>query len=106
MNEHDLRQLRLIRDLLQGYEAGKVTLSSLLAGLEALLDALESANEEWMEAFRRQWSILEIDYAVSLDRNQPTLSRDGLARISNAIENMRGLLSEHLSEDNDLSESV
>jgi hypothetical protein len=99
MNEHDLRQLRLMRDLLQQYDSGKTDLSSLIAGLEALLDALESATEEWKRAFRRQWGVLEIEYAVALDREQTALSDDSLERISRAVEDIRCLLAEHLQGD-------
>lgn len=99
MNEHDLRQLRLMRDLLQQYGSGTTDLSNLIAGLEVLLDALESADEEWKRAFRRQWGVLEIEYAVALDHGQTALSSDGIARISRAVEEMRDLLAQHVGGD-------
>ncbi len=102
MNEHHLRQLRLMRDLLQQYDSSKINLSSLsnlIGGLDTLLALLETADEEWKRAFRRQWGILEIEYAVALDREQTALSSDGIARISRAVEEMRRLLAEHVEGD-------
>lgn len=96
MNERDTRQCRLMDEMVQQYEAGKIPLSSLIGGLDALLAILESADQEWTKAFRRQWGVLEIEYAVALDRQQDTLTSDSIRRISNAIREMRSLLAAHL----------
>ncbi len=99
MKEYNERQLRVMRDLLQQWDSGKTNIANLITNLEALLEALESVDEDWKRAFRRQWGVLEIEYAVTLDRGQTSLSSDGIERISRAVEEMRCLLAEQLQGD-------
>jgi hypothetical protein len=99
MTEHDVRHSRLMRDLLQQYLAGKAPLETLIAGLEALLNALVSVDQEWTSAFHSQWGVLEIEYAVALDRQQPTLGSQSLDRISHAVENLRRLVEDRIGEE-------
>jgi hypothetical protein len=66
--EFDQRQYALMEDHLRRYETGGTDLGSLIAGLEALLQCLEAADESWKNEFRRKWGILEEVYAVALAR--------------------------------------
>ena len=65
--EFDQRQYALMEDHLRRYEEGGTNLGSLIAGLEALFQCLEAAEEGWKNEFRRKWGILEEVYAVALD---------------------------------------
>jgi hypothetical protein len=71
--EYDKRQYRLMDDTLRNYVEGKLDLPSLIAGLKALLSALESPNEEWVNAFRSEWGTLEVIYAMALAREEQRL---------------------------------
>jgi hypothetical protein len=105
MNEHDQRQYRLMCDLLQRYEAAKTDLSSLIGGLEALLEALDDPCQEWNKQFRHEWGVLEIEYAVALDRGQTQLPPDSQARIDEAIKNMRRLLADRVTAETAVGDS-
>lgn len=99
MTQNDLRQLRLMSDLMRRSAIGMTDVSNLIAGLELLLESLESEAEEWKSAFRRQWGVLEIEYAVALDLGQTALSSDGISRISHAVNEMQYLLAQHVKKD-------
>jgi hypothetical protein len=43
----------------------------VIADLEGLVHALEATPEEGTDSFIDEWSVLEIAYAVALDRQQP-----------------------------------
>lgn len=50
------------------FRAGEIGLGRVIADLEGLLGALEAVPAEWEDQFREEWSVLEVEYAVALDR--------------------------------------
>src|SRR5947209_1035695 len=95
--EHDQRQYGLMSLALQQYEEGTINLPSLVAGLEALLTSLESADREWIEGFRSEWWTLEQVYAVAIDHGQTEFSAEEEFEIATAIANMRHLLADRVA---------
>src|SRR5438552_6557867 len=97
------RQYASMEEHLRRYEQGLIDLGSLIAGLDALLQRLEAADEGWRNGFRSKWGILEEVYAVALDRVEQGLSPnvetileqpDNRGLIKQAIESIRRLLAD------------
>lgn len=57
-------------------------------GLEGLVSTLDETPQEWKDSFIEQWSVLEIAYAVALDRQQliPTAGDHDIAAALDALE--------------------
>lgn len=70
-SDREQRQLRLMVGRIQDFRDGKVSIGPVINDLEALLYELEEAPEPWKADFREEWFVLEISYAVALDRQQP-----------------------------------
>lgn len=69
--ERERRQLVLMQERVAGFRSSDVSLGSLIADLEGLLEARALASEQWVDDFRSAWGDLEISYAVALDRLTP-----------------------------------
>lgn len=93
---YDRRQYNLMLEHLRRFEEGASDLSSLIGGLDSLLECLEAPNEEWKQRFRNKWGTLEQVYAVALDRGQTELSIEDEALVNQAVRNIRQLLAEQV----------
>ena len=93
-DDREARQLALMRDRIASFRAGTSSIGSTIADLEGLVNALTIAPESWRDRFVEEWSVLEIAYAVALDRGSslPTASSD--TQIREALGAMDGLLDE------------
>lgn len=65
------RQLLLMLDRLDRFRGGELSIGPVINDLEALLYELELVDEPWRDEFVEGWSLLEIPYAVALDRLTP-----------------------------------
>lgn len=70
-SDREQRQFRLMVERIQDFRDGNASIGPVINDLEALLEALEETPEQWKEEFQQEWSVLEIRYAVALDRQQP-----------------------------------
>ena len=59
MTPYDERQYRLMLERLQAYAEGKIGLDRLTDDIEGLLNALDSADQAWVDAATRAWAKLE-----------------------------------------------
>lgn len=84
------RQLALMVQRLQQFEDGSISLHSLINDLEALLGELQQTPDEWIDAFRGEWSVLEIAYAVADDRREPvpTMADSDIASAVRSLSQM------------------
>jgi hypothetical protein len=69
-SDREQRQYALMKQTLDGFRDGRA-IGPVIADLEGLVHALEMTPQEWTDSFIEQWSVLEIAYAVALDRQQP-----------------------------------
>jgi hypothetical protein len=89
--EREARQCDLMVRRLNEFRSGEVPIGRAIADLAFLLDALKLAPEDWTDAFREEWSTLEIAYAVALDRQLPLpTARD--VDIAEALDNLERLV--------------
>ena len=65
----------------------------VIADLEGLVDALDETPQEWKDSFVEEWSVLEIAYAVALDRQQP-MPTAGDHELAPAVDALEGLIAE------------
>jgi hypothetical protein len=91
VTERELRQLTLMLDRLNRFRSGDLALGPVVNDLEALLYELVLAEEGWRARFVDAWSVLEIAYAVALDRLEeiPTI-RD--ADVADAVKELDDLV--------------
>ena len=59
-----------MKETIDGFRRGR-SIGPVIADLEGLVHALEETPEAWKDQFIEEWSVLEVDYAVALDRQQP-----------------------------------
>lgn len=97
-SERERRQLRLMRERLDAFAAGTLTLPPLVNDLEALLDALEETAEAWRDEFIDHWGELEIAYAVADDRRTP-LPDITDPTVADAVGALRELIDRHPASD-------
>lgn len=93
---YDQRQFSLMIEHLRRFEEGASDLSSLIAGLDALLNCLEAPDEEWKQRFRSEWWTLEQVYAVALHHGQTELPAEEEVLVNQAVTNMKQLLAERV----------
>ena len=93
-NEREQRQNLLMRERVSGLRSGDVYIGVAIADLEGLLAALEHAPVDWEDRFREEWSVLEIAYAVALDRQQPIPTASSDYQIREALDALDALIDE------------
>jgi hypothetical protein len=101
--EYDKRQYDLMAHHIQQFREGRADLSSLIAGLEALVNALDAPDDHWKNEFQRKWAVLEEVNAVALNEVEEgaslsaddVLNRPGnLELVAATISDMQRLLAE------------
>jgi hypothetical protein len=91
MNEElsaDERHLGRMRDAIQAYFAKRLDLGRVVNNLEALLDSMERAPEDWRDEFRQQWGKLEDIVAVAADRGDPEVIDQNEKSINEALSRL------------------
>jgi hypothetical protein len=92
--DYDLRQIALMEEQLSQFEAGRIALPHLIAGLKALLSCMRTLGQDWKESFQKEWWTLEQVHAVALDRKETVLSLEDLTLIKEATGNLRTLIAD------------
>lgn len=67
-NDDRETDVALMSERVRQFRAGEIGIGRAIADLEELLNALQDAPDDWLDAFTEEWSVLEIAYAVALDR--------------------------------------
>ena len=81
-----------MKETIDGFRRGR-SIGPVIADLEGLVHALEETPQDWKNLFLEQWGVLEIGYAVALDRQQPLpTARDD--DIATALDEMDALIAE------------
>jgi hypothetical protein len=100
MNEHiaeqDQRHYQRMHEALAGIPIEQDTRStgSLVASLDFLFQAIEGADADWKERFRKQWGILEEVNAFALDEGRSSFSDDEQKLLNRAANDLRSLIEE------------
>ena len=94
--EREARQLRLMRERIASFRAGSISLGPVIADLEGLVNALTVTPYEWRDRFVEEWSVLEIAYAVALDRESPSPSASTDPHVREALDALDALIDEQL----------
>lgn len=66
----------------------------LIASLDFLLQALEGADANWKERFRKQWGILEEVNAFALDAGRSSFSDEEQRLLNRALQDLKLLIEE------------
>jgi hypothetical protein len=90
----DERQYALMRDRVAALRSGELYMGKGISDLEGLLHALDQAPEDWKDRFVEEWSVLEIAYAVALDRQQPIPTSASDHEVREALDAFDGLIDE------------
>jgi hypothetical protein len=97
--DYNQRQYQLMKQFITDFEAGTLNIRALIDSLNALLNVLQGASQEWKSSFNAEWWTLEEVYAVALDRGKTRFSQEDEDLIFEAITNMRRLLEEVMAKD-------
>ena len=71
MSDREQRQFPLMQQRIEGFRDGRLSIGTVIGDLEGLASALDETSQEWKDPFIAEWSVLEVAYAVALDRQQP-----------------------------------
>ena len=93
-DEREARQLALMRDRIATFRAGTSSVGPTIADLEGLVNALTLTPEAWRDRFMEEWSVLEIAYAVALDRRTPLPTASSDYEVREALDALDSLLDE------------
>jgi len=91
---HDHRQVERMKSRLLLYEQEKISLGTLVADLDFLIEALKDCDVSWRGALRREWGALEEVNAVVLDRGTAMLDQPLEQVVDQATEAMQALLAD------------
>ena len=94
ITEYDKRQLLKMRQQVDSFKKGELSLGSLIGDLEFLLNVMESIDVEWKGKAHEPVCVLEEVYAVALDREVQQLDKAGKSLVSQSVQK----ISEYLSE--------
>jgi hypothetical protein len=85
-----------MRNLLDAYSAGSVSVPVLVDRLETLINALAGyADSSWVEEMHTIWGQMEIPYALSLDEGRSELTADEQSSVDDAVAALRAMLEEY-----------
>ncbi len=74
-SDYDQRQYKQMLSALDAYERQEIALHMLVNKLEALLGVLQDTPVEWRDSFVSDWGVLEIAYAMGLERGTDQIRR-------------------------------
>jgi hypothetical protein len=94
LQEVHRRQIGTMRQQLDAYIEGRISLSTLISSLEILLASLGSVSTDWRDQFREEWGILEQVYSVAVVREQAIESAENQALMRPALTRMKAMLDE------------
>jgi hypothetical protein len=97
-NAFDVRQLKLMLEKIREFQAHQISIGSLINDLEALLDCIKHLPKEWLSQMWGQWEILEINYAVVLDKEQHELTQEQAKDVIAAISKIKDLVTGYIKE--------
>jgi hypothetical protein len=93
MSDREQRQYALMQQRIDSFRDGQLPIGPVIADLEGLVDALDETPQEWKDSFVEEWSVLEIAYAVALDRQQP-MPTAGDHEVAAALDALEALIAE------------
>ena len=96
-SEYDQRQYRLMKDRVDAFLAGKLSLGKTVNDLDALLNVLEHGDEHWKESFLHYWGQLEDIRAVRMEPSFKVVSTDQTRHATEAATALQSLIIEKLS---------
>jgi hypothetical protein len=105
MSEYDQRQYRLMLGRLKAFEAGQITIDSLIADLRGLVQALLQAEPSWKQTFLEYWADLEVARALALSRESNELTDTEITAVRDATAKMRLLALEKIDDPADHASS-
>ena len=82
---------------INAFRGRKLKLIFLINDLEALCEVLEPFNNKWKERFSSAWFLLEMTYAVALDKGKKILDSDDEKTIELALKQIEELIAEAIS---------
>ena len=91
LNEYNLRQFDLLIKSINDFEGGKLSLSSLISNIEGLIGALENFSLSQRNELIRKWGVLDEIFAVCLDENNRSLSKEERDLINHTLCELREL---------------
>jgi hypothetical protein len=92
-DEREQRLLAAMRERVCGLRSGALHLGTAIADLEGLLSEV-TQRPDWQDRFVDAWSVLEVAYAVALDRRQPLPTALTDPGIADALNDLDALLDE------------
>lgn len=92
LSSYDSRQVGRMRAALEAWGAGRLGLRSLIDTLDGLLRAVAGLDTAWREAFRKEWGVLEVAYALASDMGSPVDTPENAVLIDKAVHRMQELL--------------
>jgi hypothetical protein len=71
-------------------------LGGLISDLDGLLNALEGVDDQWKNAFLKQWGVLEDVYANALYKTFPAIPSGHMVLVLKATAEIRKLVAQKL----------
>ena len=102
MNEYDEHQLTIMLNKISEFKSNRLSFSSLIYDLEALLNVLEENDQNWKISFIEYWWELEEIYAVALDQDKSLIALENTS-IMDAISHITKLIKMKLASDRGLA---
>jgi hypothetical protein len=81
---------------LRTFRSGELSIERTLAGLRALISALEETSEDWIARFKAEWNAVEIEYAVALNDGH-ALPGPSAPGVKEATEHMSLMVNERIT---------
>jgi hypothetical protein len=97
MSHNETAHLLRLRERLGWYRDGTLGLHSLIADIDALISAVRASDPALAQALRAAWEPLEEVYAISLDREAPSLQPESRAVLDRAVAELWEIVTQRLS---------
>lgn len=94
-SEHDRRQLHRMREAIQMTDLETLSMSSLaslIQTLDFLVESMNSTDNDWLNAFRSKWGVLEEVYAFALDSGSDEAIPSNRRSLAKAISGLAELI--------------
>jgi hypothetical protein len=103
-SEYDIRQIFLLRKLLEIYisyktDNKKIYLCKLIKDVEALLQLISNLEQNWFDDMASMWFDLEIVYAISASENRE-FTKNETQEIEDTVIKMKEMVDILISENN------
>jgi hypothetical protein len=95
ISEYDKRQIAMMKEVIERFKSNLIMVNALLNDLYALLNCLESANQEWRSKFVEIWGEVDTLFACAIAQERVEFNSNEIKKIAEALNKLEMIIDQY-----------